>query len=350
MSGKVTKDSFNNALGIGEVDDSIKINKNDTNVSSDFLGEITKETVLAFLNCPDTKVRIQKQKTGETVIIATNNVAGESIVIKNLGDIYVAYTKVLKWADKYKTEIKAYNETHSGQKPTLISKNLIKIINGIIQMRKYKFGEVGIGAIRRSDRAGRPVKVRIAEEVDDKVIQTIFPVEQPNDNCRDNKNVVRKLKELVDWTNDSMPNAKSEEELLLDIAEFHARFIQIHPFRDGNGRTARLLNNYFMSAVGNKLISIREEDRQEYLMALDYALRPSDNAFINQGKEFKEYFDTANKIKMTESEKLKSNYMPLKRLFEKRVVEDSKDSSLIGSVIKDKTNQSLSAEKVDFKE
>lgn len=350
MSGKVTEDSFHKALQIGEVDGSITINKDAIDTSSDFLGEITKETVLAFLNCPDTKVRIQKQKTGETAIIATNKVAGESIAIKNLGDIFVAYTKVLKWADKYKAEIKAYNETQAGQKPTLISINSISFINGRIQMRKYKSGEVGIGAIRKLDRAGRPVKVRIAEEVDDKIIQTIFDVEQPSDNCRDNKNVVRKLKELVEWINDSMPKAKSDEELLLDIVEFHARFIQIHPYRDGNGRTSRLLNNYFMSAIGNKLISIREEDRQEYLLALNYALRPSDDAFINRSEEFKEYFAAASKIKMSESEKLRPNYVPLKRLFEKRVVEDSKDSSLIGSVIKDKTNHNLTAEQVDFKE
>lgn len=350
MSEKVTEDSFHKVYGIGAVDNSTPITKDTVDPSSDFLGEITKETVLAFLNCPDTKVRIQKLKTGETAIIATNSIAGESIVIKNLGDVFVAYTKILKWANKYKTETKAYNETQSGQKPKLVSKKLISYINGIIQMRKYKFGEVGIGAIRKSDRVGRPVKVRIAEEVDDKIIQTIFNVEQPNDNCSDNKNVVRKLKDLVEWVNESMPNSKSEEELLLNIAEFHARFIQIHPYRDGNGRTARLLNNYFMSAIGNKLISIGEEDRQEYLMALDYALRPSDEAFINQSEEFKEYFAAVSKIEMTESEKLKPNFVPLKRLFEKNLVEDSKDSTLIGSVIKDKTNNNLAAEQVYIKE
>lgn len=49
----------------------------------------------------------------------------------------------------------------------------------------------------------------------------------------------------------------------------HAEFVRIHPFSDGNGRTARLIMNYQLMYAGLLPINIRTEDRISYYDALD---------------------------------------------------------------------------------
>lgn len=48
----------------------------------------------------------------------------------------------------------------------------------------------------------------------------------------------------------------------------HRRLVDIHPFNDGNGRTARLLMNLILIRGGYPPIAVRPEDRAEYLRAL----------------------------------------------------------------------------------
>lgn len=54
----------------------------------------------------------------------------------------------------------------------------------------------------------------------------------------------------------------------------HAEFVRIHPFIDGNGRTARLIMNYQLMRNGFLPISIAKENRLEYYNALEeYAVK-----------------------------------------------------------------------------
>ena len=48
----------------------------------------------------------------------------------------------------------------------------------------------------------------------------------------------------------------------------HSRLVDIHPFNDGNGRTARLLMNLILIKGGYPPIAVRPEDRLAYLPAL----------------------------------------------------------------------------------
>jgi Fic family protein len=50
----------------------------------------------------------------------------------------------------------------------------------------------------------------------------------------------------------------------------HFRLTAIHPFSDGNGRTARLLMNLLLIRGGYVPVAIRPEDRQIYLDALEH--------------------------------------------------------------------------------
>jgi Fic family protein len=60
----------------------------------------------------------------------------------------------------------------------------------------------------------------------------------------------------------------------------HHRLVDIHPFNDGNGRTARLLMNLVLIRSGYPPVSVRPHDRLGYLHALQEAQGgQSDEAF-----------------------------------------------------------------------
>lgn len=56
----------------------------------------------------------------------------------------------------------------------------------------------------------------------------------------------------------------------------HYRLVSIHPFSDGNGRTARLLMNLLLLRAGYPPVAVRPEDRKTYLDALEVASMRSD--------------------------------------------------------------------------
>ena len=63
----------------------------------------------------------------------------------------------------------------------------------------------------------------------------------------------------------------------------HRKLVDIHPFTDGNGRTARLLMNLVLVNRGYQIITIPPVLRLEYINALKAAQRdksPDDTAFI----------------------------------------------------------------------
>lgn len=60
--------------------------------------------------------------------------------------------------------------------------------------------------------------------------------------------------------------------------EAHFRLTAIHPFGDGNGRTARLLMNLLLIRGGYPPLAVRPEDRKGYLDALEQASLTEDLA------------------------------------------------------------------------
>lgn len=78
------------------------------------------------------------------------------------------------------------------------------------------------------------------------------------------ENVADEILELLDELQDFTP-----ENSLTAAAYFHARFENIHPFADGNGRAGRLAMNYLLVCNGHPPIIIHEEDREGYYNALE---------------------------------------------------------------------------------
>lgn len=74
--------------------------------------------------------------------------------------------------------------------------------------------------------------------------------------------VAEQMNELLKWYH-------SEEITINRIIEFSCKFINIHPFIDGNGRTSRLIINLELLKLGYPPITILTLDRLEYYQILD---------------------------------------------------------------------------------
>lgn len=88
-----------------------------------------------------------------------------------------------------------------------------------------------------------------------------------------------RMAELIQTLNQQ----KDKMHPVLLAAYAHRRLVDIHPFQDGNGRTARLLMNLILVNRGYCVVSIPPILRHDYITALQQAQRsqsPSEAAFI----------------------------------------------------------------------
>jgi len=78
-----------------------------------------------------------------------------------------------------------------------------------------------------------------------------------------------KMHDLIYWYR--AESEKTDINPILLAAEFHYRFIRIHPFDDGNGRLARILMNFILIQFGYPPLIIKTEDKQNYFSVLRQA-------------------------------------------------------------------------------
>lgn len=129
-----------------------------------------------------------------------------------------------------------------------LSENLIKDIHERVVPTR------GVGGIYRTV----PVYIRGAQHV------------PPN---------YKKVRELMKYFIQDM-NIKSFSSVAELAAWTHAEFVKIHPFQDGNGRTARLMMNYQLMINNYPPINIKKDNVHEYFNALEiYAIRDDINPF-----------------------------------------------------------------------
>jgi fido (protein-threonine AMPylation protein) len=79
--------------------------------------------------------------------------------------------------------------------------------------------------------------------------------------------VQEELQELIDWYKKNPDNLPPFEIACI----FHYRFVQVHPFVDGNGRVARELLNFILEKNGYPPLIIEVKDREDYLKRLQMA-------------------------------------------------------------------------------
>lgn len=84
----------------------------------------------------------------------------------------------------------------------------------------------------------------------------------------------RKIPQLMEAFGSELEQADLTADAAFDA---HLRLVPIHPFSDGNGRTARLLMNLLLIRGGWPPVAIRPEDRDVYLDALEEAQLSGDS-------------------------------------------------------------------------
>ena len=72
------------------------------------------------------------------------------------------------------------------------------------------------------------------------------------------------MKQLINWSKEN----KERLHPVIYAADLHQKFVSIHPFTDGNGRTARLLMNLALIQADYPVINISPTARQEYMLTL----------------------------------------------------------------------------------
>lgn len=77
--------------------------------------------------------------------------------------------------------------------------------------------------------------------------------------------------ELIGWVN----NNPLQINAVALASVFHHRFVHVHPFFDGNGRTVRLIMNLLLMKEGYPPAVILKNDRKKYYDALNQANKGS---------------------------------------------------------------------------
>lgn len=102
--------------------------------------------------------------------------------------------------------------------------------------------------------------------------------------------IPKKLKEFFSWINKYDKKENPVEFACLA----HYKFVSIHPFADGNGRTSRLIMNYILYLYDYPLLLIKNTDRKAYFKALEKS--QLENNEIHFKKWFMKYYIKANKV------------------------------------------------------
>lgn len=82
----------------------------------------------------------------------------------------------------------------------------------------------------------------------------------------DHEQLVAKVPQLLASTERAIASSAAHPVVL--AARFHGFYEYLHPFRDGNGRTGRLVSNHILLRMGHPLIIIPSSCRQEYKTSL----------------------------------------------------------------------------------
>ena len=81
----------------------------------------------------------------------------------------------------------------------------------------------------------------------------------------DHETLIARVPKLMESTQRAL--AEGQHPMVV-AAKWHGYYEYLHPFRDGNGRTGRLLSNFLLLRAGHPLLIIRLEDRAAYISAL----------------------------------------------------------------------------------
>ncbi len=86
---------------------------------------------------------------------------------------------------------------------------------------------------------------------------------------------IPRLQKLIDWYE------RTNIEFITKLTYFHLEFLcNIHPFYDGNGRTARAFMNLELARLGYPMIGLKYDNADCYYEAIQKYIENKDNSFM----------------------------------------------------------------------
>ena len=168
----------------------------------------------------------------------TREIFGHDGVTSYTGDLRTLF-EIRNSKEAYELFLTAFNEKRAVDE-TLVKEFQFKLTNNTYDTRRYRLGERP-GEYKKHDYVtGREEVGAAPEDVAEEMIE-----------------LLREIQDIPD------------DKVLTAAAYFHAKFENIHPFADGNGRTGRLLMNYILVIHHHPPVVIHEEDRLGYFNALE---------------------------------------------------------------------------------
>lgn len=159
-------------------------------------------------------------------------------------------------------------EMISGDRP--LTENFIRELHSLLLKDSYKESKNEKGEIipRKISSGKYKTSPNHVQTVTGEIFYFATPEETP-----------AKMNDLLNWYNQKSVEINANP--ILIAAEFHYKFILIHPFDDGNGRTARILMNFILMKFGYPPVIIKTEDKAKYFTALQMADAGNIEMFID---------------------------------------------------------------------
>jgi len=104
----------------------------------------------------------------------------------------------------------------------------------------------------------------------------------------DTSKVPALMKTLVREINEKIKTIQTFRQKCELAFELHYRFVSIHPFADGNGRTSRLLMNYILTMFDLPIFYVFRSSRISYIQALERA-RETENSAVFYNFMYRQY-------------------------------------------------------------
>lgn len=154
-----------------------------------------------------------------------------------------------------------------GKRP--LTENFIRELHSLLLKESYKESKTIEGQIvpRKISSGKYKTTSNHVETVTGEIFYFATPEETP-----------AKMHDLLVWYDEKINEV--DKNPILIAAEFHYKFIRIHPFDDGNGRTARILMNFVLMKFNYPPVIIKTEDKTNYFAVLQMADAGNIEAFL----------------------------------------------------------------------
>ena len=185
---------------------------------------------------------------GETKALILFGITAQGKPLKDHFEI-TGHDEAIKWIEKVVKEETPLTETFIRQLHTLILKEPYEV-DAVTPDGKPTKKKIEIGKYKTTP---NHVRTQTGE-----TFYFASPEETP-----------AKMHDLIKWFREKKANPETNPVIL--AAEFHYKFILIHPFDDGNGRTARILMNFILMQNGYPPAIIKTGDKENYYRVLQQA-------------------------------------------------------------------------------